>query len=120
MTITNESKGRVLFVNNDTGTDEIITLIFKDAGYQTVIARSINVGMKLVSEEPFDLFLIDWLYVDGTGIDLCHSIRQVDEYTPILFFIAETPAVKLTEVLRAGGQGCLINSLDINGSLNAQ
>ena len=119
MKITQESKSRVLFVNNDPNISEPITLILKDAGYVTIIAHSIRTGMKLVNEERFDMFLIDWDFADGTGLDLCRSIRLVDEQTPILFYLAERHAFTLKKAMQAGAQGCIPRPVDIHSSHKA-
>ena len=119
MKLMQASKGRVLFVNNDIGADESITPILKDLGYQTSIAHSIRTGMKLVNEERFDIFLIGWVFEDGTGIDLCRSIRLVDEQTPIFFYRAEPQAFELKKAMQAGAQGCFLRPADIHSSLKA-
>ncbi len=109
MKISQESKGRILFVNNDPNTSEPITLMFKEWGYETVIAHCISNGMKIVGEEPFDMFIIDRLFNDGTGLDLCRAIRLVDEQTPILFYLGDSQAFELKKAMQAGAQGCFIN-----------
>jgi DNA-binding response OmpR family regulator len=113
MKITQESKGRILFVNNDPNISELITLVFKESGYETVIARSISTGMKIVNEEHFEMFIIDRLFKDGTGLDLCRAIRLVDEQTPILFYLADSHAFELKKAMQAGAQGCFVNPIGI-------
>jgi DNA-binding response OmpR family regulator len=105
---TQESKGRILFVNHDPNISEPITLMFKESGYETVIAHSISKGMKIIGEEAFEMFIIDRLFNDGTGLDLCRAIRLVDEQTPILFYLADWQAFELKIAMQAGAQGCLL------------
>ena len=113
MKITQESKGRILFVNNDPNISEPITQMFKESGYETVIAHSISKGMKIVGEEPFDMFIIDRLFTDGTGLDLCRAIRLVDEQTPLLFYLADLRTFELKKAMQAGAQGCFVNLIGI-------
>jgi len=40
----------------------------------------------LAQSAQFDLYLIDNWMAGTTGIDLCIRLREIDSYTPILFF----------------------------------
>lgn len=61
-------------------------------------------GLRLAKEEDFDLYLLDFIFVDGTGKELCEGIREFDRETPILFFSGSHPALQ-QEALTCGAQG---------------
>ena len=63
--------------------------------------------MALAQVQKFDLFLLDSRLPDGSGIDLCKGIRQLDVHTPIIFHSAAAYDADKTMALAAGAQGYL-------------
>jgi two-component system, chemotaxis family, chemotaxis protein CheY len=109
-----ESKGRILFVNDDPDTYELVTLVMKEIGYETVIAMNINEGLNKVKAQEFDFILIDWFFEDGMGIDLCRNIRGFDGQTPIFFYTGECRQIEINKALAAGAQGCFLKPVEIS------
>jgi two-component system, OmpR family, response regulator RegX3 len=64
-------------------------------------------ALHLVQLQEFDLFLLDSWLPDGSGIDLCKGIRQLDSQTPILFYSAAAYEADKAIALGAGAQGYL-------------
>lgn len=106
------SKGRILLVISDLRIYNSVSLQFEKVGYETVIARNVTEGLKLAHQENFELFLIDWLFEDGSGIELCRAIRQIDTQTPILFYTDENSMAELATAIQAGAQGCYMKPAD--------
>ncbi len=69
-----------------------------------ISARGKADAKRLLASEPFDLVLLDYYLPDGTGFELCASIRTSDQKTPILFVTGEL-AITEAEVLNLGAQG---------------
>jgi DNA-binding response OmpR family regulator len=109
-----ETKGRILFVNDDPDTFDLVTLILKEMDYETVVARNITDGLMMAKSQPFDLILIDWYFEDGMGLELCQNIRLFDEQTPIFFYTGECRAAEIKKALKAGAQGCLLKPVEID------
>ena len=115
MTI-NESKGQILIVSPDRKVYEQMTLILKPSGYETAYARTLAEGLKVIDRVPYELIILDWLFEDGTGVELCQAIREVDQGTPIFFYTGETPSVDLKAGLQAGAQGCFVKPGEMENS----
>lgn len=102
------SKGRLLFLDDDTDTRELLDVALAVEGYEVVLGRSIAEGLRLARSGGFDLILLDWYFSDGTGIELCQMIRRFDKRTPIFFYTGMAYDQHVETALRAGAQGCLI------------
>jgi DNA-binding response OmpR family regulator len=64
-------------------------------------------ALKVIAVHKFDLFLLDSWLPDGSGIDLCKAIRQIDAHTPIIFYSAAAYEDDKVLAIGAGAQGYL-------------
>ena len=64
----------------------MLTTIFECAGYEVTTAGSLGEALRLVFDERFDLYILDAQLTDGTGVNLCEKIREIDPHTPIMFY----------------------------------
>ena len=106
-------KGRILFLDDNEDTCELLDMVLSEAGYEIVLGRSLAEGLQLVKSRSFDLILLDWYFSDGTGIELCRTVRQSDGQTPIFFYTGMTQEQYLRSALQAGAQGCFIKPVEI-------
>jgi OmpR-family two-component system manganese-sensing response regulator len=86
----------------------MVTALLGRAGYEVEHALSATDGLKLAKAGGFDLILLDWLFEDGTGIELCEQIRRLDAATPILFYSGISDENDIERALGAGAQGYLV------------
>ena len=85
-----KSRGRILCVDDDEDSLEMITSLLGLEGYEVVQAQGVADGLALAISDEFDLILLDFVFADGTGVELCRMIRGTGVPAPILF--AFTPA----------------------------
>jgi DNA-binding response OmpR family regulator len=109
-----ESKRRILFVNDDPDTYELVTLVLKELGYETLVALNITDGLEKSKSHAYDLILIDWVFEDGMGVDLCRNIRRFDAETPIFFYTGECRQIEINKAIGAGAQGCFLKPVEIS------
>jgi two-component system, OmpR family, copper resistance phosphate regulon response regulator CusR len=109
----NAVKGRVLFLDDNEDTRELLDIVLSEAGYEIVLGRSLAEGLQLVKSSSFDLILLDWYFNDGTGLDLCRTIRESDGQTPIFFYTGMAMDNHMRKALQAGAQGCFIKPVDM-------
>jgi DNA-binding response OmpR family regulator len=102
------NKRRVLYVEDHEDTRELITIVLRQRNFEVSNARTVDGGVKLASEERFDLYLLDSWLPDGSGLDLCRRIRNFDLVTPILFYSAAAYQEDKSMALSAGAQAYLI------------
>ncbi len=79
---------RILCVDDDTDSCEIMSLMLHDANdnYRVTTVTSSYKALSLIADEPFDLYILDYRLPEMSGIELCRLIRQTDAKTPIMFF----------------------------------
>lgn len=106
-------KGRILFLDDNQDTCELMGLVLGQAGYDIVLGRSMAEGLRLTRNQSFDLILTDWYFADGTGIELCRAIREFDPQTPIFFYTGLTQEEHLRSIIEAGAQGFFIKPVDM-------
>jgi len=110
-------KGRILFIDDDADTCEMMSILLGQAGYETTSASSVNEGLKKAMSDSFDLILLDWYFEDGTGIDLCKTIRASDGEVPIFFYTGMAFESHIHTAMQAGAQGCFIKPVDVGNLL---
>lgn len=108
------ARWRILFLDDNDDTCEMVNLILTQAGYEVVVARSVAEGLRLTRDKQFDFILLDWFLSDGTGLDLCRAVRQFDGNTPIFFYTGMALEKHLRTALQAGAQGCLVKPVEMD------
>jgi|GEM_PF-1040410 len=98
------AKKRIFCVEDheDTGWALIATLEL--AGYEVTLARSLAEALKLAKSAHFDLYILDNLLPDGTGVEVCQHIRSFDPHTSILFLSGAAYKADREKAIRAGAQ----------------
>ena len=83
-----ERQKRILCVENDKDTCQLLNHLLTSQGYEVMGADSIEECFNLAEKYPFDLFVLDYWYEEITGVDICKQLHQ--KYTtPIVFFSGE-------------------------------
>jgi DNA-binding response OmpR family regulator len=98
------SKFRILCVDDDADTCEMLSYFLEEAGFEVVAAASIVDGLTLSAREKFDLYLLDLRLSDGSGIELCKQIRAFDSRTPIVVCSGDVRESVENQALQAGVQ----------------
>jgi two-component system, NtrC family, response regulator HydG len=78
---------KLLIVEDDIAYAQILESFLSRNGFATTHASNVKNGGKLIQQEVFNLFLLDYRLPDGTGLDLLQAIRRK---TP------DVPAVVMT------------------------
>jgi CheY-like chemotaxis protein len=112
-----QTKGRILFIDDDRDTCEMMRTLLGGAGYDAVSAMTVTEGLRLAKTDRFDIILLDWYFPDGTGIELCQMIRTFDERIPIFFYTGVAQETDIDKAIRAGAQGCFIKPVDVRSLL---
>ena len=100
MTVMHPTKTRILSVEGDKFIREVTKDLLEQAGYEVTLASTVADGLRRATSERFNLILICYTLLDGSGLELCREIRQFDPHTPILFFVSADEKLELS--LEAG------------------
>jgi len=105
-------KGRILCVDDDKDTRDMMTSLLGLEGYEVVQARNVAEGLALAVSDNLALILLDWVFADGTGIELCKMIRRTSAAAPILFYSGMALKDDIDNALSAGAQGFMVKPVD--------
>ena len=103
---------RILFVEDNQDTREMVSLILRRDGYIVTNAETICEALKLAKEQSFNLYLLDTKLPDGSGIDLCKDIRIFDSHTPVVFYSANAYEADIKKALACGAQEYVVKPTD--------
>jgi DNA-binding response OmpR family regulator len=112
-----KTKGRILCVEDDKDTRDMMSALLGLEGYEVVQASNVAEGLTLATSRTFDLILLDWVFDDGTGIDLCKGLRGNGTHAPVLFCSGIGNRTEIEKAMQAGAQGFLIKPIDFNDLL---
>jgi CheY-like chemotaxis protein len=83
-----QTRARILHVDDHQDTRLIIAALLNDLGYGVMTAGSVAEAVSLATEIQYDLFILDVRLPDGTGIELCQQLRQLQPGVPVLYYSA--------------------------------
>jgi len=84
----NAAKGHVLHVDDEPDIRLLIAASLRDFGYVVATAGTCAEGLELAKQFKFDLCILDVRLPDGSGIQLCQKIHQIQPGVPVLYYSA--------------------------------
>jgi CheY-like chemotaxis protein len=105
------NKRRILCVDDNEDTCEILTLYLGMSGYEVTTAHTLVEGLEKAVSGGFDLLLLDNLLPDGSGVELCQQIRGLNRKTPIVFCTADAYPKQIEKALSAGAQAYVVKPI---------
>jgi CheY-like chemotaxis protein len=95
---------RILVVDDDETILGLERMILEQKGFQVMTAAGGNRALELVTQQRFDLVLLDVMMPDKDGFEVCREIKR-DARTrpiPVVFLTAKTGGEALAEGFEAG------------------
>jgi DNA-binding response OmpR family regulator len=108
-----EPRQRVLCVDDNRDTCELIKIALGFSGIQVVPAYRASDGLRLAEDDQFALYVIDGRLPDASGIELCEQIRRLDKQNPIVFCSAIPERFTQDMATMAGAQAYFSKPLSI-------
>ncbi|MAZ47153.1 MAG: DNA-binding response regulator [Halobacteriovoraceae bacterium] len=107
---------RILIIEDDADISEVLRLQLELKQYQPIVASSYLNAQKAMEGDKFDLFLIDRMLPDASGLDICRYLRNHETYesTPIILITAMAEPENIVEGLDAGADDYITKPFDIN------
>lgn len=105
---------RILCAEANDDVCRMLRVFLRPDGYQFESAGTVAEAMSLARSEHFDLYLLGDRFPDGTGLELCREIREINPQTPILFFSSLGTKADQELGLEAGAQAYLIKPHDLD------
>lgn len=79
------AKARILHVDDDPDIRLLISASLQDFGYVVATGGTVAEGLELANEFRFDLCILDVRLPDGTGIERCKQINQLQRGVPVIY-----------------------------------
>jgi DNA-binding response OmpR family regulator len=93
---------RIVIVDDDRDIGEILEIALRDKGYETLVFNNSETAMSYLTQNAYDMVLLDIMMPSLTGYDLCQHIRKIND-VPILFITCLDDDESLTRALAMGG-----------------
>ncbi|MEN6437219.1 MAG: sigma-54 dependent transcriptional regulator [Syntrophobacter sp.] len=103
---------KILIVDDDQGLVHFLSRFFSRHDY---VVRSCSNGqraLEMVSEEPFDLILLDYKMPAMNGLDTLREIRRVQVKTPVIVMTAYGTMETAIEAMKLGAYDYLLKPFD--------
>lgn len=84
----------------------MLALLFRN--YEFTYVNSMAGATRSMGESRFDLYILDNWLPDGSGIDLCKTIRTADSQVPIIFTSAAAYSTDIDRALSSGANRYLV------------
>ncbi|HUS13024.1 MAG TPA: response regulator [Pyrinomonadaceae bacterium] len=104
----------VLYIEDHDDTRELVTLVLSERNYRVTTGSTLADALKLSREHHFDLYMLDSWLPDGSGIDLCKRLRELDPGTPVMFLSGAAYEADKQTAINSGAQGYLIKPADLD------
>ena len=100
---------RVLVVEDDRVSAELLELFLTENGYDVAVARNGREAFELLRHDDFRVVISDWQMPEMSGIDLCRRVRQrqLSAYVYIILLTSLEGTRNLVQALEAGADDFL-------------
>jgi len=85
-----ESKAKILLVEDDANLSFVLKDYLEMLGYDTVLKKDGEEGLKAFQEDAFNLCILDVMMPKKDGFTLAQDIRNLDKDIPLIFLTAKT------------------------------
>ena len=104
---------KILLVEDDLSLIDGLVFSLHKNGFQVVVARTVQEAMLKLSEQGYDLLLLDLTLPDGSGFEVCKKARQKSN-VPIIFLTASDEEVNVVMGLDMGGDDYITKPFRLN------
>lgn len=108
---------KLLLVEDDLSLIEGLKYSLVKNGFETDIARTLREAESLFSRNEYQIILLDLMLPDGSGFDLCKTIRKTST-VPIVFLTSLDEEVNVVMGLDMGGDDYITKPFKLNELLS--
>src|SRR5687768_11578736 len=107
---------RILLVDDDKDTCELMSLMItlENDNYEVISTSNAEEALVLMENNPFDMYILDSMLPDMSGVELCARVRRDDKQTPILFYSGRADTSYIDKARAAGATEYLVKPNDLD------
>jgi DNA-binding response OmpR family regulator len=105
--------GKILVVDDDQGTTQLLELILSKEGYEVVsVNNSYDTLTTALVYDP-NLILLDLIMPNADGFDVCRNVREKSQFahTPIVFFTSVGDVEKKVAAFDMGANDYIVKPI---------
>ena len=95
-------KEKIFLLEDDAYLRDGLSEMLSGQGYAVTAAETISKARGIIASGVFDLIILDVMLPDGSGLDLCASLRASGVTSPILFLTACDDEINIVKGLDSG------------------
>lgn len=100
---------RVAILEDDPDQAELMSLWLTQAEHTVDLHADAASFLRAVRRDSFDLYLLDWVLPDLSGIEVLKKLRrEMDDYTPTIIVTAKDEELSIVRGLEAGADDYLV------------
>lgn len=103
----------ILLVEDDLSLIDGLEFSLRKNGFEIVVARTVSEALVKLSQQRYDLLLLDLTLPDGSGFEICEKARQSSS-VPIIFLTAADEEVNIVMGLDMGGDDYITKPFKLN------
>ena len=106
---------RILVIEDDAAIVTLLQYYLEAAGYEVATAGDAEQGELLLSEQLFDMLVLDWMLPDVSGIELCARLRRSGKAPklPILMLTARGEEADRVRGLSIGADDYVVKPFSV-------
>jgi two-component system alkaline phosphatase synthesis response regulator PhoP len=93
---------RILIVEDDEAMANALRIGFEHEGYSVSQARDGAEGLRMASEEQYEIIILDVMMPKMSGLDVCQQLRKSNNTTPIILLTARGQEIDKVVGLKIG------------------
>lgn len=93
---------KILIVEDDTTFSQLLEGFLRKHGHEIATAKNIKSALKLISENTFDLLLLDYRLPDGTGMDVLEKARENGRDVPVIIMTSFNDVRTAVKAMQSG------------------
>ena len=95
---------KVLVVDDESSIREMLRLALEISDFECVEARDIHEAYQVITDDPPDIVLLDWMLPGGSGIELLRRLKKEEatQVLPVIMLTAKTNEDSVIQGLEVG------------------
>ena len=105
---------KALIVDDESNIQEILSILLEDFGFQVDRASNKNEAEKLISQNYYDLALLDLRLPDGSGIEILKKLKEKNPKTEAVIITAFASSDTAVEAIKLGAYDYISKPFELN------
>jgi DNA-binding response OmpR family regulator len=104
---------QILHVDDDPDIRLLMAASLQEFGYRVATASNVAEALQLARSFQFDLCILDVKLPDGTGMELCQKLRELQEGAPIVYYSGHADIATGEQALKVCGDAYIRKPVSI-------